>query len=59
MKLEIIKTKDGYMAQYPDGEYLMDEHGNNLFDTTIEIFQITEAKNLSWKMLIGGDHGSE
>ena len=53
MKLEIIKTKDGYMAQYPNGEYLMDKDGNNLFDNSIDIFKITEEKDIAWSFVVG------
>ena len=40
MKLEIIKTKDGYMVEHTEGEelgqYVCDPAGNNLFDTQSE-----------------------
>ena len=32
-KVKIIKTNDGYMVELPDGDYLCDEHGDNLWDT--------------------------
>ena len=31
--LEIIKTKDGYMVQSTEGDYVCDANGDNLFDT--------------------------
>jgi len=40
MKLQIIKTKDGYMVEHTEGEelgqYVCDPAGNNLFDTQSE-----------------------
>jgi hypothetical protein len=40
MKLEIIKTKDGYMVEHTEGaelgQYVCDPAGNNLFDTQSE-----------------------
>ena len=36
MKVKIIKTSDGYMVEQPDGDYLHDMHGNNLWDTYSE-----------------------
>jgi hypothetical protein len=36
MMLEIIKTKDGYMVQSTDGDYVCDANGDNLFDTLVE-----------------------
>ena len=31
--MKVIKTNDGYMVELPDGDYLCDEHGDNLWDT--------------------------
>lgn len=31
--MKIIKTADGFMVQKPDGDYVNDTMGNNLFDT--------------------------
>lgn len=39
---EIIKTDNGYMVQLPNGDYLCDEQGNNLFETFVE------ASALKW-----------
>ena len=39
---EIIKTNDGYMVQLPNGDYLHDANGDNLFDTFVE------ASALAW-----------
>jgi len=40
MKLQIIKTKDGYMVEHTEGaelgDYVCDPAGNNLFDTQSE-----------------------
>jgi hypothetical protein len=36
MKVTIIKTLDGYMVEKPNGDYLFDMHGNNLWDTYSE-----------------------
>jgi hypothetical protein len=40
MKLQIIKTKDGYMVEHTEGaelgDYVCDSAGNNLFDTQSE-----------------------
>ena len=33
---KIIKTNDGYMIELPDGDYMCDADGNNLFDTFAE-----------------------
>lgn len=32
-KVKIIRTDDGYMVELPNGDYLCDEHGDNLWDT--------------------------
>ena len=39
---EIIKTDDGYMVQLPNGDYVCDANGDNLFDTFVE------ASALAW-----------
>ena len=31
--MKVIKTNDGYMVELPDGDYLCDAHGDNLWDT--------------------------
>ena len=31
--MKVIKTNDGYMVELPDGDYLYDMHGDNLWDT--------------------------
>lgn len=50
MKPTIIKTDDGYMVELPDGNYLEDSNGNNLFDSLVDVFSVTEKQNLSWKI---------
>jgi hypothetical protein len=35
-KVKIIRTTEGYMVELPDGEYLCDIHGDNLWDTRDE-----------------------
>jgi hypothetical protein len=36
MKLQVIKTNDGYMVQDNTGDYVCDTNGDNLFDTHSE-----------------------
>jgi hypothetical protein len=36
MQYNIIKTKDGYMVEQDNGDYLCDAEGNNLFDWYFE-----------------------
>jgi hypothetical protein len=31
--MKVIKTNDGYMVELPDGDYLCDMHGDNLWET--------------------------
>lgn len=31
--MKVIKTNDGYMVELPNGDYLCDQHGDNLWDT--------------------------
>lgn len=33
IKMEIIKTSDGYMIEAANGDYIHDTNGDNLFDT--------------------------
>jgi hypothetical protein len=36
MKLQVIKTNDGYMVEDDTGDYIHDINDNNLFDTHSE-----------------------
>jgi len=36
MKLQVIKTNDGYMVQDDMGDYVCNTNGDNLFDTHSE-----------------------
>ena len=36
MKLQVIKTNDGYMVEDDTGDYIHDINGDNLFDTYVE-----------------------
>jgi len=34
--MKVIRTTEGYMVEQADGDYLCDEHGDNLWDTRLE-----------------------
>jgi hypothetical protein len=39
-KVKIIRTNDGYMVELPNGEYLDDAHGDNLWDTEAQAEEV-------------------
>jgi hypothetical protein len=47
--MNIIKTNDGYMEELADGDYLHDDHGDNLWDTRAEadeVIALIQGRNL-------------
>lgn len=41
----IIKTNDGYMIEKPDGDYMCDTNGDNLFDTYAQAEQVLKGQS--------------
>jgi len=39
-KVKIIKTNDGFMVELPNGDYLEDAHGDNLWDTEAQAEEV-------------------
>lgn len=41
----IIKTNDGYMIEKPDGDYVCDANGDNLFDSYAQAEQVLKGQS--------------
>lgn len=41
--MKVIRTTEGFMVELPNGDYLYDEHGDNLWDTRAEAWDVIAA----------------
>ena len=46
--MKVIRTTEGYMVELPDGDYLCDQHGDNLWDTQ-------DAADREIALVLGGE----